>query len=183
MENKKILIAVLIWAVSITWLTYASVEEHTHHFWKHNFTSKIELTEEQKSQMEDFKVIMDKTKNWEALTEEEQARVDELKWNMWGKMKMRWDFWEWKWMWVLLHKEIFLTDEDKEAFEAMSETERKEYFEDKAQEQRLKMESHENVIDKLLLWETLSSQEEVIRQELIQLRSERKGKVIEFKMK
>jgi hypothetical protein len=44
--------------------------------------SRLELTDEQKAQFEEFKSLMEKSKNGETLTAEEQTKLDELKANM-----------------------------------------------------------------------------------------------------
>jgi hypothetical protein len=41
-------------------------------------------------------------------------------------------------------------------------------------EQKTKMEAHENVIDKVLAWSTLTSEEETTKQEIIKERAEKK---------
>lgn len=188
MENRKILIAVLIWAVSLTWLTYASVDENSFLPWRwmQNF-ARVELTEEQKLQMEEHRSLMEKLRNGETLTEEEQVVLDETKntlfsfwiwkWMNNGRWGMMWEIWGKKWMWIVMWD---ITDEEKTALESMTDEEKQAFFESKKEELRARQESHENVIDKLLAWESLTSEEEIIRQEIIQLRTERKEKMINF---
>lgn len=70
-----------------------------------------------------------------------------------------------------------LTDEEKTAIEAMSDEERNEYFESKKSEREALKNAKENVIDKLLAWDTLTSDEELIRAELIETRAEKKAEM------
>jgi Tfp pilus assembly protein FimV len=49
--------------------------------------------------------------------------------------------------------------------------------------QKAKMEAHENVIDKVLAWSTLTSEEETIKQEIIKQRAEMKTKRVEMEAK
>lgn len=103
------------------------------------------------------------------------------------------DFWFWKkwmmgewrwmmmwWMWDFSHGFGFkineLTTEEKTKLESMTDDEKKAFFESKKLEIQAKIESHENVIDKLLAGQTLSSDEEKIRAEIIKQRAEMKLK-------
>lgn len=76
-----------------------------------------------------------------------------------------------------------LTDAEKTALESMTDAEKKTFFETKMTEQKAKMDAHENVIDKLLAWVSLTSEEETLRQEIIKERSERKTKIAEMEAK
>lgn len=67
-----------------------------------------------------------------------------------------------------------LTDAEKTALEAMTDTEKQTFFETKRTTQKAKIEAHENVIDKLLAWSTLTSEEEAVKAEIIKVRAERK---------
>lgn len=67
-----------------------------------------------------------------------------------------------------------LTDAEKTALESMTDTEKQTFFETKRTEQKAKIEAHANVIDKLLAWSSLTSEEETLRQEIIKERAERK---------
>lgn len=74
-----------------------------------------------------------------------------------------------------------ITDEEKTALESMDDEEKKAFFEAKKVERKAEKEAkkierlaHENVIDKLLAWETLTSDEETLRSEIIEKRAERK---------
>jgi hypothetical protein len=72
-----------------------------------------------------------------------------------------------------------LTEEEKAGFEAMTNEERQEYMETKMEENKVKLEKKEAVLDKLLNLQTLTAEEELIRQEIIKERTERKT---EFKL-
>lgn len=87
----------------------------------------------------------------------------------WEKWKWFWMEW-WMWGWMIDN----LTDEEKTALESMTSEERQTFMETKRTEQEAKRESHETVIDKLLAWTSLTSDEETIRQEIIKQRAERK---------
>lgn len=182
-NNTKILAWLLITGVAVTWVTFASTSTWSTLIWGFS-KQKIELTEEQKTQMEEVRTLMEKQKNGETLTTEEQAKLDELKANMpqrwgwegkwfWGK---RW--WEGKWemMWFWGKMMDDLSYEEKAALESMTDEEKQTFFETKRTEQKAKMEARESVIDKLLAWETLTSDEEVVRQEIITQRAEEKVK-------
>ena len=69
-----------------------------------------------------------------------------------------------------------LTTEEKTALESMTDAEKKAFFESKQTEAKVKMETRESVIDKLLAGTTLTSEEETIRQEIIKERAEMKAK-------
>lgn len=80
----------------------------------------------------------------------------------------------WVRAWMGKFMGAWLTDAEKTALESMTDTEKQTFFETKRTEQKVKMEAHENVIDKLLAWSTLTSEEETLRQEIIKERAERK---------
>lgn len=76
-----------------------------------------------------------------------------------------------------------LTTEEKTSLKSMSDEEKKLFFETKKAERKAEKEAkkierqaHDNVIDKLLAWETLTSTEETLRSEIIEKRAERKAK-------
>mgnify|MGYP002350949313 CR=1 FL=1 len=185
MKNKKILTWALIVALTATGAAFASTNTST---WNTDNSSKVvkerpELTDEQKAEnAKEIRTLMEKVKNWETLTDEEQTKVDNFKANMPERWEWRWHGWErwhwWPWMWG----EWFwwemnkLTDEEKTALESMTDEEKKAFFEEKRTEAETKRESRENVIDKLLAWETLTTDEETVRQEIITERAERKVK-------
>lgn len=73
-----------------------------------------------------------------------------------------------------------LTDEEKTSLESMTDDEKKSFFETKRKEFELKQEKRETVIDKLLAGETLTSDEEVIRKEIINQRTEMKNHKIQM---
>lgn len=174
MNNKKLLIwallIALIWTTST--LTYADDENTT---FTNTFRQRIELTDEQKAELQEIRELHEKLKNWETLTQEEQAQIDKFKANLvQKKTKKIWMMW-WKW-WLGMWFWDKLTDEEKTALESMTNEEKKEFFEEKRSEAESKREARETVIDKLLSWETLTSDEEVIKQEIIENRAEMKLK-------
>ena len=170
--DKKILAYVLIWWLTVTSFVTVSASFSNTTKWMWNMTN-TELTDEQKTQMEAHRAIMEKVRNGETLTTEEQATLDEMKALKWsGSCCMGNDMWMWHkwWMWKNM-----LTDEEKEKIANMTDAEKKEYFEAKRTEQRTKMESYDNVMDKVLNWETLTSEEEVVKKELIEFRKNMKN--------
>jgi len=88
-----------------------------------------------------------------------------------------WDFkkgrgWFMKW----------LTDEERTKLKSMSKEEKKSFFETKKAERnadreakKIERQAYNNVIDKLLAWETLTADEETLRTKIIKLRAERKA--------
>jgi len=160
MKNKVIawIILATIASAWIIWTSYAN-------FW--NFDNK---------QRQEIRAIAEKVKAWETLTTEEQAKLDEVKNQFWNKQ---------------FGKDKFskksgayfkgLTDEEKIALESMSDEEKQAFFEKKKEEKQTEMEAKRaereaeaNVIDKLLVWESLTADEEIIRTEIISKREERK---------
>ena len=131
-NNKKILAAVLLTALTATWVTFASNQ--------------------------------DVTSTWN--TQKEQRFFK--KW---------FDFNDRKWAWFWFQE---LTQEEKTSLETMTSEEKKAFFESKMTQMQEKRELHEKVIDKLLNKETLTSQEEEIRQEIITQRAENKAKRLEM---
>lgn len=191
MKNTKILAGTLVVALLATTAAYAANTETSSTkwiFWK----QKIELTDEQKSQMEEVKALFEKVKNWETLTADEQTKLDELKasmpqrwereWGKWfhGKWKgpRWWEWFGWKWaFWVGFDN---LTDEEKTQLESMTDEQKQAFFEAKRQEQEVKMEAREVVIDKLLNGETLTDEQKVIVEEIKAQRAEHKAKKAEM---
>lgn len=180
-NNTKILAWLLITGVAVTWVTFASSSTWSKFIWGFS-KQKIELTEEQKTQMEEVRTLMEKQKNGETLTTEEQAKIDEFKLSMPQRWEWRWFWWKkWKGMWEMIWDFKWmmnnaLTDEEKTALKSMTDEEKQAFFETKRTQQKAKMEARESVIDKLLAWETLTSDEEVVRQEIITQRAEEKVK-------
>lgn len=167
--NKKLLTPLLI--TSIIVFSAGSAYAWFHHTTKWMWMNNIELTDEQKAEMEASRALFDKVKNWETLTAEEEATLETMETNMWGVFN-----WDRKGMWM--HHIGILTEEQIAEFEAMTTEEKQAYMQTLREEMRAKQESHETVIDKLLAGETLTSEEEIIRQEIIKERANRKNKVI-----
>lgn len=182
-RNVKILAWALITAMTAAsiWVSFAndSSSGTTNSWTISKKFERQELTEDQRAEMEIIKQLLDKQKAWETLTNEEQAQLDEFKANMperWEKWRgwFMWKGWESKW-WFINN----LTTEEKTALESMTNEEKKVFFEAKRAEMQAKKESHESVIDKLLAWEKLTADEELIRAEIIKERAERKARELE----
>lgn len=75
-----------------------------------------------------------------------------------------------------------MTDAEKTAFEAMSDTEKQTYMEKKHTEAEAKRDAHEVVIDKLLAGTALTADEETLRKTIITERAERKVKQAEMEV-
>ena len=76
---------------------------------------------------------------------------------------------------------VQMTDAEKTAFEALSDTEKKVFMDKKRTEMEAKMEARDAIIDKLLAGITLTSTEESLRQEIIKERALMKTKRAEMK--
>ncbi len=188
MKNKKILTWLLLTAVVVGWIWATTFANDSTNSWTTNMTKQFwrmnNLTTEQKAEMEAMKVIFDKKKAWTTLTADEQAKLDAFEANRpaWMKIgKWHWNrWWEMGWKWF---KWLDLTDAEKTALATMTDTEKQTFFETKMAEQKSKMTAHENVIDKVLAWSTLTSEEETIKQEIIKERADRKSKMAEMESK
>ncbi len=176
-NNVKILAGALITAIAATSIWVSFADETTTSTWT---TSKKferqELTTEQKAQMEAMRTILDKKRNWETLTAEEESQLAEFEANKPEMWRWEWKMgkWQWKGRWDRGGFINNLTEEEKTALDSMTDDEKKAFFETKKAENDAKRTSHENVIDKLLSWEKLTAEEEVVRAEIIKERSERK---------
>lgn len=92
---------------------------------------------------------------------------------------------KWKWFWLesfegrnkKWQKLNLLTDEEKIAFESMTDAEKKDFLETKKTEKHTLKLARENVIDKLLAWEQLTEEEEIIRAEIIENRAVKKAEM------
>lgn len=190
MKNTKILAGTLVVALLATTAAYAANTETSSTkwiFWK----QKIELTDEQKSQMQEAKALFEKVKNGETLTAEQQTKLDEFKANMpqrwfgkWGKWfdgKWKWPrWWEWfGWKWGFGWGFHNLTDEEKTQLESMTDEQKQTFFETKRAEQEAKMEARETVIDKLLNGETLTDADKLIVEEIKTERVEQKQRKLQ----
>lgn len=76
-----------------------------------------------------------------------------------------------------------LSEEEQTAVEAMSNEEKQAFFEEKRNEKKAEKEAREAIIDALLAGETLSQEQEVLRQEIIDDRAERKAQRAEMEAK
>lgn len=189
MKNKKLLAGLLLATVTATatWLSYSFADDTTSTGSTNSKTEvrkmnweRPELTDEQKTQMEEVKTLMEKQKSWATLTTEEITKLEEFKAN-----RPEWKFW---WMWEKrgwgFHDNFKnLTDTEKTALESMSDEEKTAFFEAKEVEMQAERTARENIIDKLLAWTTLTQDEEKIRAEIITDRAEKKVEMEEMKTK
>lgn len=184
MKNKQLLTGLLLTTIVVSgiWASFAADSASTWTTDIREFRKMPELTEAQKAEMEVIKTIIEKKKAWTTLTSDEQAKLTAFEANRPAWMgrwqgNRGWKMGE-RWFWF-----AELTDAEKTALESMTDTGKQEFFEKKREEQKAKMESHENVIDKLLAWSTLTADEETIKQEIIKERTERKAKIAEMEAK
>lgn len=186
-RNVKILAWALITAMTAAsiWVSFADSSST----WTLNLNKKVErqaLTTEQKAEMDAMKLIMEKKRAWETLTTDEQAKLDAFEatkpnfWSMWEWMKRgewmkSWERGERGEKWGFMNN---LTTEEKTALQSMTTEEKKAFFEAKKAEQIAKRDAREGVIDKLLAWQTLTADEEVVRAEIIKERADRKAEML-----
>jgi len=128
------------------------------------------------------------------------ANMFSFTWDINDRIEMRNDiegngWWFWKIRNINFKKWIngnmkWLTDDEKTALETMTDEEKKEFFEWKRSERQAEMEtrkadreSHMWVVDKLINWEELSDDEEVILEEIKEKRAERQASVEERQVK
>ncbi len=76
-----------------------------------------------------------------------------------------------------------MTDAEKTAFNALSDTEKKAFLEKKRTEMEATRTAHEAVIDKLLAGTALTADEETLRQTIIKERADRKVQEVAMKAK
>lgn len=112
----------------------------------------------------EIRELMQKAKAGEQLTIVEQATLDEVK----AAKGERGNKWQGK-MWS------HLTDDEKTALEAMSDDEKKAFFETKKAEKQAQKDANKSVIDALIAGETLSSDQETLRAEMIEKMAEKAG--------
>lgn len=87
------------------------------------------------------------------------------------------------WKWFGFWQKIQISEEEKTMIQSMTNEEKQVYFEEKREESIAEMKAKETVIDKLLAWTTLTDEEEIIRQEIISQREERKSQMEEMQAK
>ncbi len=186
MKTKNILVAAsLIW-LTAAGLSYSYANNEVNAQPARAGIVRPELTEEQKEEMkakmEEVKTIIEKKKNGEELTSEEETKLEEA-----AKIRNKSMRWPRAGEWIMMND---LTDEEKEEVKNMTDEEKKEFFEKKREEReaemkekREEMEAREGVIDKLLAGEKLTDDEEEIRTEIIEARAEAKEKREEMEAK
>ncbi len=117
---------------------------------------------------------------WDNDKTEMRSNLDRDEWFFWRMSDnhfKKWINWNMKW----------LTDDEKTSLETMTNDEKKEFFDTNRIERKaymdtrkLERQSHEAVIDKLINGETLTAEEEVIREEIKIKRADRKAKMEEL---
>lgn len=133
-------------------------------------------TTAKKVDREQVRTLMQKVKSGETLTEIEKTTLENVRKNFkWSKFQNRFN--KFKKIWNNL------TDEEKTALKSMSDEQKKEFFTKKREEKKLEKETHRKVIDKLLAWETLTTEEENLRAEIIRKRAERQKNREEMRAK
>lgn len=135
--------------------------------------------------MQEMHDLMQKVKSWETLTEEEKAKLNDLKenneWNfMWKIGNSIWNFWEKMWFWREKWFMNNLTDAEKESLKTMTADEKKAFMDKKFVEFQAKKEAHKNVINKLIDGKELTAEEKVVLQEIKTTRDERVVKKAEI---
>lgn len=167
MLNKKILATIFASAFIISSLsTMHAYNGHNNWYWNWNHINKTELTDEQKVSFESNRLIMQKIRTWEELTSDEETFLNENRFNR------GWHH-NWTWFWPIWKHMNFFTEDELEKFNSMTDLEKQNLIEEKRTEQINRQKQHETVINKLLNYEELTSDEELIRQEIIQARKAR----------
>lgn len=153
--KNKVLATIVLATLATVWLVWSTSA---------NFLS---FSQENRTEIRE---LMEKVRSWETLTTEEQAKLDELKYQLHPKGFTKGKDWVMKW----------LTQEEKTSLESMTTEERQAFFEQKKAEIQAQMEvkkaerdAHESVIDKLINGDSLSAEEQVILEEIKQKRAER----------
>ena len=148
--NNKILSVVLVVWIATTWFAGISAA---------NSGNLL-------GQNSELRELIKKSRSGETLSEEEQAALDALKWTLgeWfheKKMKKWWDGFGKRAGFA------HLTEDEKVALRAMSDDEKKAFFDEKKAEMEVQKILHKNVIDKLIAWESLTADEEATRLEML----------------
>lgn len=160
MKNKIISWVVLTSLLSLWLISFANAD-----FWK--------FSPEEKQQIEG---IMKKVKSWATLSADEKAKLNELwKYKDWSFIWKIWRKW-WKHFWMMLNN---LTTEEQKALKTMTDEQKKAFFEKKKQDRQIEMESHRNVINKLIDGVALTSDEQVVLQDIKKIRDDRKQAMAE----
>lgn len=181
--NNKLLSAVLVAWIAVTGFAWMSSADETNTGSTKGQFEKVKLTDAQIAEKEAIKAIMEKKRDWETLTSEETASIESFIANNPRGDKKDWKRWDgkshskngWK-----MGKN--LTDEEKTALESMNDEDKKAFFETKKAEAKEKKEASKAIIEKIIAWTTLTSDEEVTRLEIVakmetkEQKSERKSK-------
>lgn len=155
----------------ISWLVISSIV-----LWTTVAMTNANDTENSSVDRNEIRELFNKIKSGETLSADEKAILDEYKPKFWNREN-------WNNFWKKGRNGMMkgITDEEKEALADMTDEEKQEFFAIKKAERNAEIEAkklerklHEAVIDKLLLWETLTDEEEDIRASIIEKRNERK---------
>lgn len=175
MKTKVITSVAVAWALTLWALAYAdtntgstNISNWTHKMQKHTWSGWL------------FEGFGEGKKWWRW-----------MKWGMWcsGMSEMKW---EWMWMgggmmngiWMKMWGMTQLTDAEKAKLATMTDAEKKAFFEAKRTEMEAKMEAREAVMDKLVNWQTLTTDaEKAIQKEIINERAQMKKMREEMKTK
>lgn len=168
-NNKSLSILVLSTIVAGLVISWANANVFKFTWWKDK---------------EEMAKLFQKSQSWETLTQEEQDLLNKIK-NNFGWIELESHFKKWingnmKW----------LTDDEKIALESMSTEEKTAFYAKKRAERKSEMEAkkaereaHEAVIDKLLNWDKLTTDEQAILEQIKTKRAERKALSVENEAK
>ncbi len=122
--------------------------------------------EELKEKMEEVKYILEKRQKWEELTEEEQAKLDEIM-----EMKKN-SIWNIQWKKIGNVRQV-LTDKEKERLKNMYVKERKDVKKDDMKELREKMDEIKDILKKKQRWEKLTEDEKMKLEKMMEMKKNR----------
>lgn len=188
MKKKKLLAGLLITTGLVWWIgaTFANDSNNSQakRTWK-EFWRGYMMSGENIALMTEMKEIFNKKHKGETLTADEQSKLTEMQAKMWQKREWNRFWWKMFWRWSYWQRFMGnnLTDAEKTALEKMTDAEKTAFIEKKKEDQKIKMEAHQNVIDKVLSWKSLTSKEEITKNEIIKQRALKKGQKNEMQSK
>ena len=172
LTNKIIALVVLSSLLWVSTMAYANT-------WSISWGTALTKTQ--------IESLFAKLKSWATLSADEQAKLDIIHKNLgfsWknGKWKTKgWRHFEDGMRMPPMMDMPELTAEEKTSLMTMSDVQKKAFFETKRTQFEAKIQSHEDVIDKVLNGETLTDTEKMILTEVKKERAERKAKMQEMK--
>lgn len=129
----------------------------------------------------EIETLIQKSKSWETLTNDEQKKLNEIKADFEGR---KWKFMRWdiekikKWKWWIMKS---LSHDEINSLKNMTNLEKKAFFNEKRELKKSEIKDknvikrwHQAVINKLINWESLNENEKIILDEIKIKRSERK---------